>query len=653
MPIDPDGLTPLPPDQQCIRERCYHPTGTFIPFPQEALEQSIPERFEQLVRLYPDRLAVRNKQHALTYVALNQLANRLAHVILTHGGKGQTPVALLLDHDAMTLAAMLGVLKAGKFYVPLDRTYPQARLDYLVQDSRTSLLVTNTANLPLANALLHQRQQIINLDTLSPDLSAENPRLPLAPDRLALLLYTSGSTGAPKGFTHTHRNVLHDCMHYTNAAHFCADDRFVLLSSYSFADSVRTIYSALLNAASLYPFDINQEGITPLVSWLIEHEITIYRSVPTAFRYFVRTLTGNAAFPALRLIYLAGEPVYKPDVESYRQHFAPSCILVNRLGTGEALTFRCYFIDHDSPIPTHQVPVGYAVPNKEVILLDADGHAVADNDVGEIAVKSRYLSPGYWHQPELTQTAFQDDPAGSSARLYRTGDLGRMHPDGCLTHLGRKDFQVKIRGYRVEVAEVEHALSTLETVQEAVVMASEGASGEHRLVAYVVPAVSPPPTASALGTALRTQLPAYMVPSAFMFLDALPLLPNGKVDRRQLPTPDWTRPQLAAPYVAPRTPVEMALASLWAEVLGLEHIGIDDSFLELGGDSLLAARVLTRVLETFRVELSQSALMEAATVAHMAETIVEHQAAQVEHDELQRIVAEIKGPSASHERDHR
>ena len=642
MPIDTGYLPPLPAEQQRLREKCYHATGTFIPFPQAAIEGSILERFAQMVQWYPERLAVKGMHHELTYAALNQLANRLAHNILMQQGTGQNPVALLFEHDALILAAMLGVLKAGKFYVPLDPTYPPARLDYLVHDAQTSLLITNTANLPLAAALAQEKRQIINVDTLSPHLATEDPRLSSGPDQLALLLYTSGSTGNPKGFTHPHRNVLHDCMHYTNAAHFCADDRFVLLSSYSFADSVRTIYSALLNGAALYPFDLQQRGMAPLARWLSAHDITIYRSVPTAFRHFVRTLTGNEAFPALRLIYLAGEPVYKPDVESYRRHFAPSCLLVNRLGTGEGLTFRCYFMDHDTPITTHQVPVGYAVPDKEVILLADDGREVASGDSGEIAVRSRYMSPGYWHRPELTQAAFQADAAGSGVRLYRTGDLGRMRPDGCLIHLGRKDFQVKIRGYRIEVAEIEHALSTLATVQEAVVMASEGPAGDHRLVAYVVPAVSPAPTASVLGNALRTQLPAYMVPSAFMFLEALPLTPNGKVDWRALPPPRTARPLLDTPFVAASTPLETQLARLWAEVLGLDEIGINDPFLELGGHSLLATQILSRVVATFQIDLPLSTLLVASTVAQMAMVIAQHQVAQTDPHAVTRLLADIE-----------
>jgi amino acid adenylation domain-containing protein len=642
MPIDPGYLPPLPAEQQRLREKCYHATGTFIPFPPAAIEGSILERFAQMVQLYPERLAVQGAQQALTYVALNQLANRLAHHLLTQQGEGQHPVALLFEHDALILAAMLGVLKAGKFYVPLDPAYPPARLDYLVHDAQTSLLITNTANLPLATALAQERLQIINVDTLSPHCATEDPRLSSGPDQLALLLYTSGSTGTPKGFPHPHRNVLHDCMQYTNAAHFCPDDRFVLLSSYSFADSVRTIYSALLNGAALYPFDLPQHGVAPLARWLNAHAITIYRSVPTVFRHFVRTLTGSAAFPAVRLLYLAGEPVYTPDVAAYRRHFAPSCLLVNRLGTGEALTFRCYFIDHDTPLTTHQVPVGYAVPDKEVLLLDDDGRTVADGESGEIAVRSRYLSPGYWHRPELTRVAFQDDAVGSGIRLYRTGDLGQMRPDGCLLHLGRKDFQVKIRGYRIEVAEIEHALSTLATVREAVVMASTGPAGDQRLVAYVVPAVSPAPTASVLSNALRAQLPAYMVPSAFMFLAALPLSPNGKVDRRALPAPRTARPPLDVPFVAASTPLETQLARLWAEVLGLDEIGIHDPFLELGGHSLLATQILSRVVATWQIDLPLSTLLVASTVAQMAMVIAQHQATQTEPHSVSRLLAEIE-----------
>jgi acyl carrier protein len=230
--------------------------------------------------------------------------------------------------------------------------------------------------------------------------------------------------------------------------------------------------------------------------------------------------------------------------------------------------------------------------------------------------------------------------------------LGRLSPDGCLEHLGRVDFRVKIRGYSIEVAEVEGVLLGHEAITAVVVTAQQPSSGDPRLVAYVVPTQPPGPSLTALRDLVQQKLPAYMVPSAFVMLDALPLLPNGKVNRRQLPAPDWTRPQLAEPYVTPGTPIEMALADIWGEVLGLERIGIHDPFIELGGDSLLAARVMTRVLDKFQVELSESTLMEAATIAHMAELIVERQAAQIGQDEMQRILAEIKGLSQGAEGGH-
>ncbi|MFQ5874601.1 MAG: amino acid adenylation domain-containing protein, partial [Dehalococcoidia bacterium] len=597
-------VTGFPSRQQgSLQGDRVRPTNPFVPFKKEEIEQSIPARFEQQVRSYPDRLAVKTRKHELTYEALDKAANRVARAILAQRGTGEEPIALLFEHGAPAIVAILGVLKAGKFYVPLDSSYPRARITSMLEDAQAGLIVTNNQHLALASELAQHGCHVLDIDAIDDRLFTENLGLALSPDTLAAIFYTSGSTGQPKGVVQNHRNVLHFIMNYTNSAHICADDRLSLLHSCGFAASVRSIFGALLNGAPLFPFNLKEEGLAHLATWLIQEEITIYYSVPSTFRHFVGTLTGEEECPKLRLIKLAGEPVFKRDVELYKKHFSADCIFVNTLGASEALGFRQYFIDKATPITGSLVPVGYAVEGMEVLLLDEAGKEVGENCTGEIAVKSRYLSPGYWRQPELTRAAFLPDPAGGRECIYRTGDLGCMRPDGCLVYLGRKDLRVKIRGHRIDIAEIEQALLDHAAIKEVVAVAREDRPGDQRLVAYVVPARHPGPTVSELRRFLNERLPDYMIPLAFVMLDALPLTSTGKVDRQALPALGRSRPELASPFVAARTSVEEVLVGIWTDVLGLEQLSIHDNFFELGGHSLLATQVISRLREVFHAEL--------------------------------------------------
>jgi len=449
------SVATLPPDQKAIRAKCVHPAGTFIPFGLSAIEQSIPDRFEQQVASYPDRLAVRTRSHSFTYAELNRAANGLAHLLLTQRGPGTEPIALLLEKDALLIAAILGVLKAGKIYVPLDPTFPNARLSSILDDLQTGLIVTDNQYIRLAGELAGQRLQVINIDEIDASRGEESPGLLLSPDTLAYILYTSGSTGQPKGVVQTHRNVLNKVMHYTNDVHLSMDDRLSLLPSCSFEAAVRDLFGALLNSATLFSFNLKYEGLTSLANFLMQEEITIYHSTPTVFRHLSGILTGQEDFSKLRLIYLGGEPVSKQDVALCRYYFAPDCVLVNEWGSTEHGTGCQYFIGKETRLAGSVVPVGYAVEGVEILILDETGQKVDVDGIGEIAVRSQYLSPGYWRNPELTEAAFDLDPRGGGERIYRTGDLGRLSADGCLEHLGRKDFQVKIRGHRIESAEVE------------------------------------------------------------------------------------------------------------------------------------------------------------------------------------------------------
>lgn len=611
-----EAVANFPPEQRAIREKCFHPTRTFIEFKQEEIDQSISDRFEQQVATYPERIAVRSTRHTFTYDELNRVANRVARAILDRSDVPQQPVAVLFEHGVPFVIASLGVLKTGKVQVSLESGFPQARLRYVLEQSNAAMLVTDNANLPLARQL--GDIPLVNIDEIGGRFPDENPGLAIRPDSCAAIAYTSGSTGAPKGIVWNQRGVLHAVMRHTNMFQICVDDRIVM-----FRASLRPCLYALLNGATYYPVALRGEAVLALPEWLIEEEITIYRAAVSAFRNFAGALAGGENFPHLRLILLFGEPMYRADVELYRRHFAQASILAGSLGCLEFDDYAYYFADRTAPLRGDVVPGGYPVVDAEILLLDDGGRPVSPDQIGEIAISSRYNPVGYWRKPDLAPIALPHRAGRKDESIYLTGDLGSRSSDGCLFHHGRKDFQVKIRGYRVELAEIEAALLDIDGIKAAAVAGWEDAPGNKRLVAYIVPAGAHIPAVTELRRVLGDQLPDYMLPSTFITLDALPLTATGKVDRRALPSPRRTRPALESTFVAPRAPLEEKLAQLWAGVLGLDRVGVHDGFLDLGGDSLLATQVVSRVLAQLHVRVPPRALFDAPTVAAMAALLVE------------------------------
>ena len=601
-----------------------HPKEPFTPFPPEAIEQSIGRRFEEQAARQAANLAIGTAQHQWSYDELNQRANQVAHELLAQLGEGEQRVALLFEHDAPMVAALLGVLKAGKTYVPLEILFPRARLADMLSDAQISALVTNQAHSALARSLSESRLPIVNIDQLSASQHVGNVAISISPNRPAYILYTSGSSGQPKGVMQNHRNVLHHIRAYTNSLHIHLADRFTLLASYSFDAAVMDIFGALLNGAALYPLNLRDQSIDHVAKTLRHYGLTIFHSTPTVFRYFTDSLQESEKLMSVRLVVLGGEEVVARDVALFKRHFASTCVLVNGFGPTESTLALQYFLDHQSIVPRNTVPVGHPVAETEVLLLNEAGEPVPDCGVGEIVIRSAYLAGGYWRRPELTAATFRPDPTDEQKCIYHTGDIGRRLPNGTLEFRGRKDFQVKIRGHRVETGEVETKLLDHPKVKQAVVVAVENGAAEKELSAYVVTVGNTgAPPARELRRFLKTQLPGYMVPASFVLLDALPLTSTGKVDRRALPAAHSNLVEREDAFMAPGSETEFLLADLWSEVLGSSRVGIHDNFFEAGGHSLLATKLIVRVRTAFQVDLPLSALFSTPTVAGLAAAIDE------------------------------
>ena len=618
------------------------PTNEFIRFEKRDVDQSIPERFQQQARKYPNHVAIKTNGKTATYSELNETANQIGRAILARSKDETSTIALLLEKSVPMIAATLGTLKAARVYVPLDPAHPASRLSKILDDAETELIVTNNRFLSLARQLAHGGRQLLNVDEDLSDFSGGDISLPIAPDTPCYILYTSGSTGEPKGVVQNHRNVLHNIMLHTNSLHLCAQDRFAVFASCAVAQSVTGIYCALLNGAAIYPFDVREEGFTGLARWLTQNEVTIYHSSVSVFRNFGESLSGGDDFSKVRVVKLSSEPASKREVELCQKHFSADCIFVNTLASTEAGAVRQYMMDRNTIIRGNIVPVGFPLDDVRVLLLDEGGQEVGLDAVGEICIESPYLAPGYWRRPELTARAFSPSPTTEGQRIYRSGDLGRMDREGCLTYLGRKDSRVKIRGFAVEIAEVEAALRSIPDLADGAVVARESA-GELRLIGYVVPRPDLDLSPTSIRKSLSEMLPEFMIPSLFVALDKMPRTAAGKLDRSALPAPQASRPMLDTPLVAARTRLEKDVAALWMEVLGISPVGTNDNFFELGGTSLKAAQVLARIQRAYELDVSMHSFFESPTVAGLARAVVNKKAETIDQLDVRRLLHDVTG----------
>jgi len=596
-----------------------------VPFTQADVDGSIPARFARVAASAPTRLAIVAGAERLTYGELDQRSSRLAAAIVREARGHAAPVAVLAAEPSAAIVGMLATWKAGKLCLPLDpAAVPPARLQVVLRDAEAGLVVTDRGGSAAIEglALAGSSARELRLDAVDLRAPGEAIQADVGADTLACLLYTSGSTGEPKGLVRSHRNVLHRARCAVASLAIQPADRVSALHSPSFAAGLRDVMTALLAGATLLPFDLRRAGLGALAGWIEREEISVLCAVVTTFRHLLASLGPRERFASVRVVRLGSEPLYRQDVERFRSHFSAECVLVAGYGASEASGIVEYRMHHDTPLPAGRVPAGYPLEGVELQVLDDEGRTVGPDQSGEVAVRSRYLSEGYWRRPDLTQATFRPDPIDPATRIYRTGDIGRLRPDGCLELLGRRDQQVKVRGYRVHPGEIELALAEHPAIREAVVTAPAGEDGEPRLVAYVVPAAGPGPSAGALRRFLRARLPAYMVPAEFVSLESLPVNASGKVDRAALPPPPARPPARGAALVPLGSPLEYQIALIWEELFDVSPIGADDDFFDLGGDSLLAAGFVAAMEDATGRALSPSVLLEASTVAGLASLLV-------------------------------
>ena len=578
--------------------------------------------FEQQVSRRPEAAALTCDGVSLTYAQVNARANRIARRLVEYGVKPETLVGLCLDRTNEIVIAILAILKSGGAYLPIDLAYPPARLAFMLEDAQAPVLLTQrelTSKLPATKAKVLCIEDV--LEPSSADRSDESNLPPAAgPDNLAYVIYTSGTTGKPKGSLITHRNVARLFPATESWYGFNEQDSWTLFHSCAFDFSVWEIWGALLYGGRVVvvPFLVSRSP-EAFYELLAREKVTVLNQTPSAFRQLIQAeeSVGQKEL-ALRYVIFGGEALEMQSLRPwFERHGDERPRLVNMYGITETTVHVTYRPLSKDDLNSGSV-IGVPIPDLQIYILDESGHLVPIGVPGEMHVGGAGLARGYLRRPELTGQRFIPDhiTGRKDARLYKTGDLARFLPGRDIEYLGRIDHQVKIRGFRIELGEIESVLLQHPAVRSAVVMAREDEPGVKRLAAYVVTS-QPAPDVSVLREHLKKKVPDYMVPAAFMFLEALPLTANGKVDRKALPVPESQRPELTRRYIAPRTAAEKTLSAVWSKALRVENVGIEDNFFELGGDSILSIQIISAARRE-GLKLTPKLLFANQTIASLA-----------------------------------
>ncbi|MGB3204689.1 MAG: amino acid adenylation domain-containing protein, partial [Crinalium sp.] len=585
--------------------------NTYVDYPQD---KCIHQLFEAQVEKTPDAVAVvfedvQTRDLApLTYKELNHQANQLARYLQKLGVKADSLVGICVERSLEMLIGILGILKAGAAYVPLDPAYPQERLAFILEDTQAAVLLTQQQFVETfnKNSLEKNQTKIICLDTdwhLINSENQDNCTSNVNSNNLAYVIYTSGSTGKPKGVAIKHRNTA-TLLHWAKSVFTSAELTGVLAStSICFDLSVFELFVPLSWGGRV----ILTENALHLPSLSNAEQVTLINTVPSAIAQLLQT---NSIPASVTTINLAGEALPPQLVQQLYQ--LPTIERVfNLYGPSEDTTYSTYtLLERDAK----SITIGRAIANTQVYILDNNLQPVPVGIPGELHIGGDGLAKGYLNRPELTEEKFIDNPFGdaTSTKIYKTGDLVRYLPDGNIEYLGRIDYQVKIRGFRIELGEIESVINQYSAVQQAVVVAREDQPGDKRLIAYLVGNNQDLQVAD-LRAFLKDKLPEYMIPSAFVMLESFPLTPNGKIDRKALPAHNLSKLDLQTNFVAPRTLAEEKLAEIWSQVLGVAEVGIYDNFFELGGHSLLATQIIAQIRSAFQVDLPLRSLFKSPT----------------------------------------
>lgn len=593
--------------------------------------------FEEQVEKSPDAIAVVYQQEYLTYRELNNRANQLAHYLRSLGVKPEVQVGICVERSLEMVIGILAILKAGGAYVPLDPAYPVERLAFMLEDVKTSILLTQTH---LENILPINNQTVVNLDTdwqIIYQYQEDNLHSEVNPDNLAYITYTSGSTGTPKGTEVPHRSFI-GFMFGVDYIHLDQNQIWLQHSSISWDGLTLELWPPLLYGGRcvLYPEKIpTPEGLSQIIQ---EQKVNTLWLTSALFNLIIDTKPSG--FLGVKQLLIGGESL---SVDRVRRagEILPETQIINGYGPSECTVFTCcYQIPQQLAENVNSVPIGKPIGDRTVYILDENLHRVPVGVPGELYVGGASVARGYLNRPKLTSEKFISNPFIEGDILYKTGDLARRIPDGNLEFIGRIDTQAKIRGFRIELAEIEAILVQHPDIKQVVVMAREDEPGNKLLVAYLV-ATNNSPTPSTLRSLLKAKIPDYMIPAAFVFLDKFPLTPNGKINRRALPAPDTYQRDIGVDFVAPRTSIEQELATIWIEVLKLKQVGIYDNFLELGGHSLLATQVISRLREAFCLDFPLRYLFENPTIVELAQKVIAQKIEQAENDTLVQILSEV------------
>lgn len=619
----------------------------FVP---EFTENLLTRQFEAQASLTPDAVAVVLNERELTYHELNARANQVAHLLRSRNVGPEVLVGICLERSLEMVVAILGILKAGGAFLPLDPEYPKERLEFMLSDSGVSLVLTQQHLLSVFPAA---RPELIDLETAQPEIlaqPAENLTTEADAANLAYIIYTSGSTGTPKGVQISIGALSNHSANMQHYYQYSPADHVLEFASMNFDAALEQLLPPLLAGARVILRGSEVWSAAEFQAQISRHELTMINP-PTAYWQQIAAewaQTPNpAALESLRLVIVGGDLMRPAMVAEWQKFFGNRIRLLNAYGPTETTitTTICDIFTHRPQNDgISSIPIGFPLPLRNIFILDDNQNLVPTGVPGELCIGGPCLARGYLNRSELTAERFIPDAFSgiSGARLYRTGDLVRFLADGAIEFLGRVDDQVKIRGFRIELGEIESILKKVPTVRDVIVTVREDKPGEKRLIAYWEPATSETVSGNPdLRQFLREKLPDYMIPAAFVRLDALPRTPIGKIDRRALPVPDADSLAPAEEYVAPRNLVEEWLANLWASTIAVERVGIHDNFFNLGGHSLMATQIVSRVRDQFQVELPLRRLFEAPTVASLALAIAEKQAEQHDDAELAQMLAEL------------